>query len=79
METGIAGCDIAVAEGSHLAQWRYKATELEKMPKLIEPISGAKDEWGIGYIFASITDILDFIYENRLKTIKTILSIDYGE
>lgn len=41
-------CVSALAEGAYLAQWRYKDSEMAKMPKHIEPISGAKDDWMAG-------------------------------
>ena len=44
----IPGCVQALAEGAYLAQWRYKEAEMAKMPKCIEPIPGAKDEWMAG-------------------------------
>jgi len=44
----IPGCVQALAEGAYLAQWRYKEADMAKMPKCIEPIPGAKDEWMAG-------------------------------
>jgi len=41
----LPNCTAALAEGAYLAQWRYKDAERAKLPKCIEPITGAKDEW----------------------------------
>ena len=41
-------CVGALAEGAYLAQWRYKPADMAKMPKCIEPIGGAKEEWIAG-------------------------------
>ena len=53
----------AFAEGAYLAQWRYKESELAKMPKHIEPISGAKDAWIAGLNVAKAQNFARYLME----------------
>jgi len=43
----VEGCNTAIAEGALLAQHRYKQSDMEKMPKNIEPASKSA-EWETG-------------------------------
>jgi len=60
----LPGCETAQAEGAHLAQWRYKETEMEKMPKLIEPIGGAQDPWMTGVRNAKAQNFARYLMES---------------
>lgn len=59
----IDGLTQAFAEGAYLAQWRYKESELAKMPKHIEPISGAKDAWIAGLNVAKAQNFARYLME----------------
>merc|ERR1711935_278767 len=43
----VEGCNMALAEGALLAQHRYKQSDMDKMPKNIEPASKSA-EWDAG-------------------------------
>jgi len=59
-------CTTALAEGAYLAQWRYKESERAKMPKLIEPIGGAKDDWMAG-LNAAKGAVVKFLRSGNLE------------